>query len=92
MSPRAGKHGCATSTGIPRNIATRSPKCRGWFDENDVEYLRTYPSALIGEDPEDLFAQAPDNWRPEGWLAQLGWIRTLGKEGGLFVTVGQRRG
>jgi hypothetical protein len=52
--------------------------------------VRTYPSALIGEDPEELFAAA-DNWRLEAWLAQLGWIRALGHEGGLFVTVGRRR-
>src|SRR6202521_3454258 len=63
---------------------------QGWFDGNGVEYVRAYPSALIGEDPEDLFACACDNWRPEAWLAQLGWIRTLGQEGGLFITVGRR--
>ena len=62
-----------------------------WFVENDVEFVRAYPSALIGEDPDDLFAFAADNWLLEGWLAQLGWIHALGHEGGLFVTVGQRR-
>ncbi len=61
-----------------------------WFAENGVEYVRSYPSALLGDDPEDLFERAADNWRAEGWLAQLGWIRKLGHEGGLFVTVGQR--
>jgi len=65
---------------------------QGWFVENDVEYMRSYPSAIIGEDQEDLLARSTDNWQFEGWLAQLGWIRTLGREGGLFVTVGQRRG
>jgi SAM-dependent methyltransferase len=63
---------------------------QGWFDENNVEYVRAYPSALIGDEPEELFTSARDNWGPEAWLAQLGWIRTLGKEGGLFVTVGRR--
>jgi len=62
-----------------------------WFLENDIEFVRAYPSALIGEDMDDLFALASDNWRLEGWLAQLGWIRKLGHEGGLFVTVGQRK-
>jgi 2-polyprenyl-3-methyl-5-hydroxy-6-metoxy-1,4-benzoquinol methylase len=61
-----------------------------WFAENDVEYLRTYPSAMLDEEPEELFARAADNWRPEGWLAQLGWIWTLGREGGVFFTVGRR--
>lgn len=63
---------------------------QSWFAENGVEYVRAYPSALIGEDPHDLFAPAADCWQPEGWLAQLGWIRALGHEGGLFVTVGRR--
>ena len=62
-----------------------------WFAENRVEYLRAYPSAVLGDEPGELFARAADNWRPEGWLAQLGWIRTLGHEGGLFFTVGRRR-
>jgi SAM-dependent methyltransferase len=62
-----------------------------WFEENGIDYVRAYPSALVGEEPGDLFAYAADNWLPESWLAQLGWIRELGQEGGLFVTVGQRR-
>jgi len=64
---------------------------QNWFVENDVEFVRAYPSALIGEDPANLFAFAADNWLLEGWLAQLGWMRALGHEGGLFVTVGQRK-
>ena len=63
---------------------------QGWFAENRVEYLRAYPSAVLGEEPGQLFARAADNWRPEGWLAQLGWICTLGHEGGLFFTIGRR--
>jgi SAM-dependent methyltransferase len=64
---------------------------QGWFAENRVEFLRTYPSAVLGDEPEDLFASAPDNWQLEGWLAQLGWMFTLGHEGGLFFTVGRRQ-
>lgn len=63
-----------------------------WFAETGVEYIRTYPSAMLSEQCEsmELFASAPDNWRLEGWLAQIGWISSLGHEGGLFVTVGRR--
>jgi SAM-dependent methyltransferase len=61
-----------------------------WFSENGVEYLRSYPSAMLGTESGDLFARADDDWRLEGWLAQLGWIRALGHEGGLFVTIGRR--
>jgi len=63
---------------------------QGWFTENGVEYVRAYPSAMLSEESDELFAKADDNWRVEGWLAQLGWIGALGHEGGLFVTVGQR--
>jgi len=64
---------------------------QGWFDENDAEFLRSYPSAVLGEEPKELFGRAVDNWYAEGWLAQLGWMHQLGHEGGLFFTVGQRR-
>src|SRR5438132_10235028 len=62
-----------------------------WFADNGVEYLRTYPSAVFDDEPEDLFSPASDNWLPEAWLAQLGWMSTLGHEGGPFFTIGLRR-
>ena len=62
-----------------------------WFAESGVEYLRAYPSAVLGDDPQELFAPAIDNWRVEAWLAQLGWISKLGHEGGVFFTIGRRR-
>jgi len=61
-----------------------------WFTENQVEYLRTYPSAVLEDEPDNLFAPAADDWWLERWLAQLGWIRTLGHEGGLFFVVGRQ--
>jgi SAM-dependent methyltransferase len=63
---------------------------RRWFAENGVEYLRTFPSALLGGEGDDLFAQAPDDWGLEDLLAQWGWMWSLGHEGGLFVTIGAR--
>jgi SAM-dependent methyltransferase len=64
---------------------------QSWFAENGVDYLRTYPSAVLGDESDGLVDPAVDNWRVEGWLAQLGWIWTLGHEGGLFFTIGRRR-
>jgi len=61
-----------------------------WFAENDVEFLRSYPSAVLGDEPEDLFTAAVDNWNIERWLSQIGWMWTLGHEGGLFFTIGRR--
>jgi len=64
---------------------------QAWFKENDVTYLRAYPSAVLGDESKELFAEAADDWRIEGWLAQLGWMSTLGHEGGLFFTIGRHR-
>jgi SAM-dependent methyltransferase len=63
-----------------------------WFAENGVEFLRTYPSAVLDDEPGELFARAVDDWPVEGWLAQLGWMWTLGGEGGLFFGVGRCTG
>jgi SAM-dependent methyltransferase len=61
-----------------------------WLAENGVEFVRGYPSAVLGDESSELFRPAPDNWRVEGWLAQLGWTWTLGREGGLFFTIGRK--
>jgi SAM-dependent methyltransferase len=62
-----------------------------WFGETGVEYLRAFPSILL-DDPEaaDLFGPDPDAWPLEAWIAQLGWMASLGGEGGLFVMIGRR--
>lgn len=62
-----------------------------WFAEQEVEYLRAFPSALLDDPSEDLFEPCGDAWAPEAWLAQLGWMASLGDEGGLFVMIGRRR-
>jgi ubiquinone/menaquinone biosynthesis C-methylase UbiE len=63
---------------------------RRWFAENGIDYVSTYPSTLIGAEPDDLFAPAEDEWPLETLLAQLGWMWSLGGEGGLFVMIGRR--
>ena len=65
-----------------------------WFRENDIEYLRTYPNALIASDALEgaaLFDPAEDDWGFENVLSQVGWAASLGREGGLWVTVGRAR-
>jgi 2-polyprenyl-3-methyl-5-hydroxy-6-metoxy-1,4-benzoquinol methylase len=64
---------------------------RRWFAENDVDYIRAFPSALLGGEETGLFDPEEDGWWLEDWLAQIGWIRSLAQEGGLFVAVGRRR-
>jgi SAM-dependent methyltransferase len=63
---------------------------RRWFRSNGIDYVSTYPSTLIGSEPEDLLAPAEDEWAPESLVAQLGWMASLGGEGGLFVIVGRK--
>ena len=74
----------------PEEHRHTAAEIRRWFSENGVDYLRTYPSLLLNEDCRDLFAPAPDYWPFEAWACQLGWMFTLGSEGGLFVTIGRR--
>ncbi|HEY7286878.1 MAG TPA: class I SAM-dependent methyltransferase [Vicinamibacterales bacterium] len=62
-----------------------------WFRENDLEYLRSFPSTVLDDDSNDLFAPAADDWRVERWMSQAAWMATLGREGGLFLSIGQRR-
>jgi len=64
---------------------------KGWCSANDVEYLRTFPSTVLGDESEQLFTPVVDDWSVERWIAQLGWMWTLGREGGLFITIGRRR-
>ena len=61
-----------------------------WFGDNDVEYLRAFPSTVFDDDGRELFTAAADDWTFENWIAQIGWMRTLGREGGLFFAVGRR--
>jgi SAM-dependent methyltransferase len=64
---------------------------RRWFAAEGIDYVSTYPSTLIGQEPEDLLAPAADEWPFESLLAQLGWAKSLGGDGGLFIVVGRRR-
>ena len=61
-----------------------------WFADNQVEYLRAFPSTVFDDDGRELFTPAADDWNFENWIAQIGWMRTLGREGGLFFAVGRR--
>jgi 2-polyprenyl-3-methyl-5-hydroxy-6-metoxy-1,4-benzoquinol methylase len=66
---------------------------QGWFRAAGVDYLRAFPGALLGAEPpraDELFTPAEDDWWLEGVLAQLGWMATLGREGGLFAVIGRR--
>jgi ubiquinone/menaquinone biosynthesis C-methylase UbiE len=64
-----------------------------WFRENGIDYLRSYPTALVGSaEPTAaaLFTRAEDDWWLESVFAQASWIAKLSHEGGLFVVIGSR--
>jgi SAM-dependent methyltransferase len=64
-----------------------------WFDAEDVEYVASVPSLRIGDGLRGdarLFETAPLPGRLERILSQLGWMVTIGREGGFFVTIGRR--
>jgi len=63
---------------------------RRWFAENGIAYVRTFPSAVLGEGANGLTDPEPGGWWFEEWLAQLGWMRSLSAEGGLFMTIGRK--
>ena len=75
----------------PEEHSHTTGEVQRWFAANDVEWLRTFPSSLLGDEPGDLLEPAGDNWWLERWLVQLGWAWTLGREGGLFYSIGRRR-
>lgn len=62
-----------------------------WFDESGMDFLRCFPSTVLDDDSRELFTAAPDDWALERWIAQLAWTVTLGREGGLFFSIGRRR-
>jgi len=64
---------------------------QGWFAENAVDYLRCYPSALVGGEDGPLLEPAGDSWAFEQFIAQMSWMRTLGHEGGLFIVIGRKQ-
>lgn len=74
----------------PEEHRHTAAEVRGWFAQSGVEFLRTYPSLLMGGETDNLFAPDKDYWPVEAWLSQIGWMATLGREGGLFVSVGRR--
>ena len=78
---RAGD-GCDDQYLHPEEHRHTLGEVQAWFRANQVEYLRSLSKrapqrrgALLDD---DLFAQAEDDWWPEGILAQLGWMRNLG--------------
>ncbi|MCB9741268.1 MAG: class I SAM-dependent methyltransferase [Alphaproteobacteria bacterium] len=66
----------------------------GWLDEAGLDYVSAMPSILPGvPTPEgrDLLKPSPRGGRFGHWMAQLSWLGRAA-DGGLWITVGRRRG
>jgi len=65
-----------------------------WFEETNVKFLSGVPQiagSIEGEtDGMKLFEQHPVGSKPQHILNQLKWMFTIGREGGLFVMVGEK--
>lgn len=64
-----------------------------WFREEGVEYVGSVPSLRVGArltGDERLFEPSALPGRLERILCQLGWMTTIGWEGGFFITIGRR--
>jgi len=64
-----------------------------WLREEGLEFVSAVPSIRLGEpfDPaQPIFATRPPGGSLEHWLAQLGWIFSISREGALFDVVARR--
>ncbi len=66
-----------------------------WFDEAGVEYLSGVPDIAGKIEGEEsgmrLFEKHPRGSALQHVMKQLGWMGTIGREGGLFVLVGRKK-
>ena len=65
----------------------------GWFRDERIAYVASVPLLQVGRrltGDERLFEPSALPGPLERGLAQLGWMMTIGWEGGLFVMIGQR--
>ncbi|MBI3332461.1 class I SAM-dependent methyltransferase [Candidatus Peregrinibacteria bacterium] len=67
----------------------------GWFDQSNVKYLSGVPD-IAGKIPGEeagmkLFEEHPRGSAFTHVLKQLGWMFTIGREGGLFVMIGEKK-
>lgn len=66
-----------------------------WFQEDGVDYLSGVPD-IAGKLPGEergmrLFEQHPRGTPTQHVMKQLGWMFSIGREGGLFVLVGRKK-
>ena len=66
-----------------------------WFEENNLEYINSIPKIKFGETfspQEKLFEKHALGTSFEHWLKQVSFMITLSREGGFFITIGQKKG
>ncbi len=77
----------------PHESVHRVDEIMSWFTDNRIECLgvipRLPPQPALSPG-ENLFRPAPMGSRLGRVLGQLGWMFSVGREGGLFVMIGRR--
>ena len=79
----------------PHESAHTVDEVMRWFEANGIEFLGVVPRLVPGVplSPADkLFEAGPMGSATGRVLAQLLWMFTIGREGGLFVMIGRRGG
>ena len=64
-----------------------------WFDETGVRFVNSVPKGRFMQrfkDDEKIFAQSPRPGRLNRALVQAHMILNSGREGGLFMMIGQK--
>jgi len=65
----------------------------GWFQTYDVEFVNSVPAILgtEGESSDDPFLPSGAGNRYLRLVSQIGWIGSVGREGGIFIVVGRKK-
>jgi SAM-dependent methyltransferase len=65
----------------------------GWFDEDDVEFLSALPEISgIADDCREIFVPHDRMSKVDRWLTEVDMLLEGGRDGGLFIMIGRKRG
>ena len=75
----------------PAEVSVSLDTVLKWFRETGLTYVATVPDIANRSPDANLFTSSSPGSRAGRLLSQIGWAFTIGREGGLFVVIGQKR-
>ena len=78
---------------VLRNRKSEPARREAWLRDqyrHTEEHRHSVAEVRSWEESGALFAPDQDYWPFEAVLSQIGWMKSLGYEGGLFVTIGRK--